>query len=102
MTPPVPLGPTSHLAGLALLDASLEVVVRVCVARVPRKIQLLHLGHDQVVVVVGGNVRIDYPHNAPKRWIVAKYEIVWNVYENLINYVMLLSNVYLVSWTNFF
>ena len=102
MTPPVPLGPASYLAGLALLDARLEVVLRVCVTGVPRKIQLLNLGHDEVVVVVGGNVRIDYPHNAPERWIVAKYEIVWIVYENLINYVTLQSNVYLVSWANFF
>ena len=43
VTPAVPLGPAAHLAGEALLDAGLEVVIWVCVTWVLRKVQLLHL-----------------------------------------------------------
>ena len=85
LSPSVPLGPAAHRAGLALLDAGLEVVVRVCVAGVLSKVQLLHLGHDQVVVVVGGHVWVYYPHDASNGRVVTKNEIVWIMYKNLMN-----------------
>ena len=69
----------------AFSNSGLEVVVTVGVTGVPRNIQLLHLSHDEVVVVVGGHIGIYYPHDAPKGRIVTKDEKVWIMYKNLIN-----------------
>ena len=99
----VPLSPAAQLAGLALSDAGLEVVIRVSVTvtRLLSKIQFL-LCRDQVVVVVGGHVRVHYPHHAPKGWIVAEDEIGWIMYENLMKKSIFQNNEYLISLTNTF
>ena len=47
LTPAVQLGPAAHLAGEALLDAGLEVVVWVCVTWVLRKVQLLNFSQSE-------------------------------------------------------
>ena len=52
-----PLGGAAHLAGDALLDTAEEVVAWVSAARIIGKVQLLHLGQQQVVVMVTSRVK---------------------------------------------